>query len=396
MRYRILTVDDSKTVRIIVRKAFKAFDCDILESANGVEGLAVAGKETPDVILLDVTMPVMDGVEMLTKLKADAALKGIPVVMLTAEGGRDNVLKVAKIGVRDYIVKPFKEDLLIEKVGRIIDLKPLSEGGAKPKSILDPCEVLIVEDKPVIIEQIRDGLKHTPWNIVGVGAIGEATDACARQVPDIVLISLSLPEESAFKLFRGLRANLKTKYTPIFALVVKTEAAAQQQAQQTGFSAIVTKPLEIPDLEAKMAKAMNLDTSPRYFTIEKDLFLMRLPENCSPIAVTEMTNYLKPKLAEAVDAGVSRAIIDAHEVKGLNMTIIKLLFQTMQTCRDLAMQFSLVGNPQIVAECKGFEDTRNWSFFDSMNDARAHLAALAPTPRDAGKRPEVAAAAPAA
>jgi len=77
MRYRILTVDDSKTVRCIVRKAFKSFDCDILEASNGVEGLALASKETPDVVLLDVTMPVMDGVEMLTKLKADPQLKAI-------------------------------------------------------------------------------------------------------------------------------------------------------------------------------------------------------------------------------------------------------------------------------------------------------------------------------
>ena len=73
MRYKILTVDDSKTVRIIVKKAFKTFDCDIIEAANGVEGLASASKETPDLILLDITMPVMDGVEMLTKLKSDPA-----------------------------------------------------------------------------------------------------------------------------------------------------------------------------------------------------------------------------------------------------------------------------------------------------------------------------------
>src|SRR5450432_1706089 len=123
MRYKILTVDDSKTVRIIVKKAFKSFDCEIIEAANGVEGLAAASKEIPDMILLDITMPVMDGVEMLTKLKSDPALKAIPVVMLTAEGGRDNVLKIAKIGVRDYIVKPFKEDALLEKLVRVIDLK---------------------------------------------------------------------------------------------------------------------------------------------------------------------------------------------------------------------------------------------------------------------------------
>ncbi len=101
MRYKILTVDDSKTVRIIVRKAFKGYDCDILEAGNGVEGLALAAKESPDLILLDVTMPVMDGVEMLTKLKSDPALKAIPVMMLTAEGGRDHVRNIAKIGVRE-------------------------------------------------------------------------------------------------------------------------------------------------------------------------------------------------------------------------------------------------------------------------------------------------------
>src|SRR5580658_212971 len=134
MRHKILTVDDSKTVRIIVRKAFKSFDCEIFEAANGVEGLAVAAKTMPALILLDVTMPVMDGVEMLTRLKADPQLKGIPVMMLTAEGGRDHVLKIAKIGVRDYIVKPFREDTLIDKAGRIIDLKPMTEGPGKART----------------------------------------------------------------------------------------------------------------------------------------------------------------------------------------------------------------------------------------------------------------------
>ena len=142
-------------------------------------------------------MPVMDGIEMLTKIKSDPALKSIPIMMLTAEGGRDNVLKIAKIGVRDYIVKPFKEDVLIEKSGRIIDLKPLSDTPTKARSIFDPADILIVEDKPAIIQQIQEGLKHTPWKIQGVGAQGEAIDFCSRTPPDLMIVSLSLPEESA-------------------------------------------------------------------------------------------------------------------------------------------------------------------------------------------------------
>lgn len=380
MRYKILTVDDSKTVRIIVRKAFKGYDCDILEAGNGVEGLAVAAKETPDLILLDVTMPVMDGVEMLTKLKADPALKGIPVMMLTAEGGRDHVLKIAKIGVRDYLVKPFKEEVLIEKAGRVIDLKPLSEGPAKAKSIFDPADILVVEDKPAIIQQIQEGLKHTPWKIHGVSTQGEAIDFCTRTPPDVIVVSLSLPEESAFTLFRLVRTNIKTKYTPVFALVVKTEVGQQQQAQTVGFSAIITKPIDMSELETKLAKAMNLDTSQRYYAIEGDSMIMRLPENCSPAVLAEAGLYLKPKFAEAVDAGHNKVVIDIHQIKSLHMGVIKLLFQAMQTCRELGMQFALVGNAHIITECKGFEDTRGWTFYDSIDEAKTNLGKSSPSP----------------
>ncbi len=378
MRNKILTVDDSKTVRIIVRKAFKAFDCEIFEAANGVEGLAVATKSLPDIILLDITMPVMDGVEMLTKLKADPVLKGIPVMMLTAEGGRENVLKIAKIGVRDYIIKPFKDEVLIEKVGRIIDLKPLSDAPTKVRSILDPADIIVVDDKPVIIQQIQDGLKHTAWRIHGVSTQGEAIDACSRIHPDLVIVSLTLPEEAAFTLYRTLRAGAKTKYTPVFGIVVKTETGIQESAQQLGMSAIVTKPIDMSELESKIAKAMNLDMSRRYFDVQGDILVMMIPENYSPSVLAEAANYLKPKFSEAVDSGINKAVVDLHSVKSLQMGLIKLLMQTMQTCRDLAVQFSLVGNPSVTMECKGFEDTRNWSFFDTIDEAKASLTKAAP------------------
>jgi two-component system cell cycle response regulator len=129
MPIKILSVDDSRTIRLIVGKAFRPYDCVICEAANGEEGLAAAAREKPDLILLDVTMPVMDGVTMLTKLKEDPNLKQIPVIMLTAESGRDNVLHIARLGVRDYLVKPFKEDQLIEKTGRVVALqkKPVAD-----------------------------------------------------------------------------------------------------------------------------------------------------------------------------------------------------------------------------------------------------------------------------
>lgn len=79
MSTKILTIDDSRTIRLIVARAFRTFDCQIFEGANGVEGLAVARQEKPDIIILDYTMPVMDGYETMTTLLADPELKAIPI-----------------------------------------------------------------------------------------------------------------------------------------------------------------------------------------------------------------------------------------------------------------------------------------------------------------------------
>ncbi len=124
MALKVLTVDDSKTIRKIVTKAFQPYDCVVAEAENGVEGLALASKDKPDLIVLDITMPVMNGVEMLEKLKKEPSLKDIPVIMLTAESGKDNVVQIIKMGVKDYMVKPFKGDQLIERVTKFIKLNP--------------------------------------------------------------------------------------------------------------------------------------------------------------------------------------------------------------------------------------------------------------------------------
>jgi two-component system, cell cycle response regulator len=123
MPTKILTVDDSLTLRSIVSRAFHSYEVIIFEGTNGRDGLVLAAKEKPDLILLDIAMPVMDGVTMLNKLKEDPELKLIPVIMLTAESGRENLAEIAVMGARDVLVKPFKEAQLIEKAGRIISLK---------------------------------------------------------------------------------------------------------------------------------------------------------------------------------------------------------------------------------------------------------------------------------
>jgi two-component system cell cycle response regulator len=123
MPIKILSVDDSQTVRLIVGAALLPYDCILCEAANGAEGLAVARREKPDLIVLDVSMPVMDGITMLAHLKEDPQLKGIPVLMLTAVSDHNSVVHIANLGARGYLVKPFQETRLVEKVGRLVSLR---------------------------------------------------------------------------------------------------------------------------------------------------------------------------------------------------------------------------------------------------------------------------------
>jgi len=374
MNHTILTVDDSKAVRIIVKRCFKNFDAEITEAQNGVEGLAAASKNVPDLILLDVTMPVMDGVEMLTKLKSDPNLKGIPVIMLTAEAGKEMVMKIAKIGVRDYIVKPFKEDVLLEKVSRIIDLRPLGEGAKKQKKLSDAVNMLVVEDKPAIIQQISEGISYKSWKVNGVSTSGEAIDSVQKAIPDVILISLSLADDEAFNLFRLLRSNNKTKYVPIFGLAVKTAAAEQQKAQQVGFTSLITKPIDFSDLESKVVKSINLDTSERYFEFGKDVLVIKLPEGMNNSMINELNAFLKPKVSEAVDNGIGKIVFDVHDLKTMDINLIKLLFDAMQTCKELTLKYSLQGNSKIAAECQNFEESKDWTFHETLDEAKASLA----------------------
>ena len=121
---KILSVDDSKTIRVLLGRVFRPFECEMLEAANGEEGLAVAARERPDLIILDYNMPVMDGIAMLQNLRANPELKRTPVIMLTAASSPEKIAIVARLGVRDYIIKPFQDDKLLAKAARLIPLMP--------------------------------------------------------------------------------------------------------------------------------------------------------------------------------------------------------------------------------------------------------------------------------
>ena len=137
---KVLSVDDSIVVRSMVAKHLKPYGCELVEAADGEQGVAAARREHPDLILLAVTMPIMDGLQALTELRKDETLKAMPVVMLTAANSTDVVDQIAKLDVDGYIVKPFTKATFDAAVSKVLGSP--AKASAEPASPRDDgCEL---------------------------------------------------------------------------------------------------------------------------------------------------------------------------------------------------------------------------------------------------------------
>ncbi len=122
MAPKILTVDDSKTVRTIIRKMLSGFNCRVFEAEDGLEGLDLAKKECPNLIILDIDMPKMNGLDVLATLRKDDKLSKTPVFMLTSKSKAKNVRRALELGISAYVGKPFKRAELVERISKIVPL----------------------------------------------------------------------------------------------------------------------------------------------------------------------------------------------------------------------------------------------------------------------------------
>jgi CheY-like chemotaxis protein len=122
---KILVVDDEPDYVGTIQCRLEWCHYQVITAANGQEGLEKARAEEPDLILLDTSMPVMDGHKMLNHLRRDPALKNIPVIMVTALCEPEHIAEASSYGVADYVAKPFDFTELLEKISGVLGGKAL-------------------------------------------------------------------------------------------------------------------------------------------------------------------------------------------------------------------------------------------------------------------------------
>ena len=117
---KILTVDDFSTMRRIIRNMLRQLGyTNIVEAEDGAEALSLLQREKVDFVISDWNMPNMSGLDLLKAIRADDNLKPLPVLLVTAEALKENVVEALKAGVNNYVIKPFTAETLKEKIDAI-------------------------------------------------------------------------------------------------------------------------------------------------------------------------------------------------------------------------------------------------------------------------------------
>jgi two-component system, chemotaxis family, chemotaxis protein CheY len=126
-KVRALIIDDSSVMRKIVERSLRQAGIElgkVVEAANGAEGLAALQENVVDLILCDINMPVMDGLEFVRQVAKVESAKGVPIVMITTEGSESHVVEALSAGARGYIRKPFTPDQVKEHVVPLLGRTP--------------------------------------------------------------------------------------------------------------------------------------------------------------------------------------------------------------------------------------------------------------------------------
>ena len=161
---KVLIVDDSEINRQFIRDNLLELGAEVAEAGDGNEGMEQAREFLPDLILLDILMPVMDGYEFVEKIKCYEELSYIPIVAITALGMKDDVNRMVKCGFDDFIIKPFHIEELFEKIGNI-----LAEPGARVMVAGDDFpEMADMQDESKYIKNVKEALATIERNYLSL------------------------------------------------------------------------------------------------------------------------------------------------------------------------------------------------------------------------------------
>ncbi len=381
---RILTVDDSATIRTIISKNLSELGFEIEHAEDGAQALGKLEEITVDLILLDVTMPVMDGPTMLEKLRATG--NKTPVIMLTSESKRSIVSGAVKLGIEDYILKPFKPEELRGKVLKALRMDaaaggatnspadaaiaavvpPTASGGAAgARQFID---VLVVDDMENVHKKLRTLVPETV-SINGCVSAREALQMCQERVYRVVLVDLVMPDVNSVALMNQLR--VLQPHAAMVALALRTANDIATEVKSQGFHDVLMKPFDVDALDEWRCK---------YFEVKDVLSVDDNVLSCGEFSgrqdkldgyFSRLKNMCRDLFEKLASACYEDSIVDITRVPLHLEKLPRLVMDMDNEAKKFGIALRVVGNADVKKALNALVETASLPFFATVGEAKA-------------------------
>ena len=268
MTARVLVVDDVvANVRLLEAKLSAEY-FEVVTALNGAEALEAVYASAPDIVLLDVMMPGLDGIEVCRRIKSSPASAHIPVILLTALDQPEDRARGLAAGADDFLTKPVNEVALFCRVKSLVRLKLLADElrlrtGCDPLGLMadgaadteaEPGHILVIGERPLMAERIRGVLagRHELSLAASAQEAAEACDAAGRAF-GLIIVNLDMEGADALRICSQLKSLPQTRQTPILVTVDPQEHQRLLRALDIGVNDYLIRPIDRQELLARVA-----------------------------------------------------------------------------------------------------------------------------------------------
>ena len=269
MSARVLVVDDiAANVRLLEAKLAAEY-FEVMTASSGKEALALIEKQTPDIVLLDVMMPELDGFEVCKRLRANPRTRFLPVVMVTALSDQADRVRGLEAGADDFLTKPVNDLALFARVRSLVRLKMIMDEWRMREQTSGAFDVLSTEAEPaeedhsaakvLLVESFAPAAQRISTilaadkDVVEVAAnSADAMQKSAKGNYDLVITGLQIGQEDGLRLCSNLRSADETRQVPILLIVDEFEMPRLVKGLDLGVSDYLMKPIDANELLARV------------------------------------------------------------------------------------------------------------------------------------------------
>ena len=251
-RKMVLVIEDSATFRNELTEALDSAGYETLTAVSGEEGLYQAADQRPDAIIVDGLLPGIDGATVIRRMRLDAALRGVPCLLLTASEDGNSELRALDAGADAFVRKEDGVAVILARLAAMLRGAGSRKLGETSVSLLGPKTILAVDDSPTYLQELADALRGEGYDVILARSGQAAIELLAVQAVDCILLDLMMPGLSGEETCRRIKSAQIVRDVPLIMLTAVEDRSAMIHGLSAGADDYISKSSEFEVLKARL------------------------------------------------------------------------------------------------------------------------------------------------